>query len=439
VHKTVANPPRTRARCDNRGSPGAAGLWKAEPVRVAVLPRDVAARVITSGIAHSAWAVNAMNLVLTIPILVEVMVAKGESDALPGPVLLLSLLVLLAVGAAIIPRPWVVLSFLVLCSAGAVLYEVTLLTVDPGMLESAFFVLNRPAVSLVLVGVASTTWLTGLGWTLGGYLFSTGASVAVAVITGLPLKTGWGPLLMLGLYVSAYLVLAAIQRSQRRRVPNFEQLEEETRRLAVEENMRSRVTAAVHDTLLNDLALVMNAPDELDERMTARLRADIATLTSAEWATESAQTVVDDQDSDLRNQIMVIMSDLQWRGLTVHVTGSGTGIYRLDPGVATALVDSIRACLENVLRHSGANVAEVDLAYTDDDLTVIVADQGQGFDPKAIPADRLGVRFSIVDRIRAVGGSTKIWSSPGTGTSIVIRVPVLEVVTAHEESRHGDE
>ena len=408
-------------------------------MRVAVLPREVAARVITSGIARSAWAVNAMNLVLTIPILVEVLVSRGRADLLPLPVLLLSLLVLLAVGAALVPKPWVVIAFLVLCSSGAVLYEVTLLTAEPDLLTTAFFVLNRPAVSLVLVGIASTTWLTGLGWTMGGFLFSSGVSVAVAAITGLPLKTGWGPLLMLGLFVSAYLVLAAIQRSQRRLVPDFEALEEETRRLAVEENMRSRVTAAVHDTLLNDLSLVMNAPDDLDQRMVDRLRADIATLTSAEWLKESASAaVIDEQDSDLRNQIMLMMSDLQWRGLTVHITGSGTGIYRLEPEVATALVDSIRACLENVLRHSGATVAEVDLAYTEKELTVIVSDQGNGFDTSAIPADRLGVRYSVVDRIRVAGGSTKIWSAPGAGTSIVIRVPVLEVVTTHDESTHEE-
>ena len=134
-----------------------------------------------------------------------------------------------------------------------------------------------------------------------------------------------------------------------------------------------------------------------------------------------------------------MMSDLQWRGLTVHVTGSGSGIYRLAPEVATALIDSIRACLENVLRHSGASVAEVDLAYEETELTVIVSDQGRGFDPQAIPADRLGVRFSVIDRIRAAGGTTRIWSAPGAGTSIIIRVPILEVVAAHEESHHGDQ
>lgn len=405
-----------------------------------MLPRKVAATVVTSGIARSAWAVNAMNLVLTIPILVEYLVAGGKAEALPVPLALLGLLIAIAVGAAIVPRPWVVLCFLIVGSVSAVLYEVTLLSADPRIFTDAFFILNRPALSLVLVGIASTTWLTGLGWSFGGFLFSTGASVAVAVISGFPFKTGWGPLLMFGLYVCSYLVLAAIQRSQRKLVPDFEKLEEETLRLTAEENLHGRVTAAVHDTLLNDLSLVMNAPDELDERMTARLREDIATLTSAEWARESADTVVlDDQDSELRNEIMLLISDLQWRGLTVRVTGGGSGIYRLDPEVATATLGSIRACLENVLRHSGTLVAELDLVYTEDELTVIVSDQGEGFDPAAIAPDRLGVRFSVVERIRAVGGSTKIWSAPGAGTSVVIRVPVLEVVAPHEESRHGED
>jgi signal transduction histidine kinase len=239
--------------------------------------------------------------------------------------------------------------------------------------------------------------------------------------------------------VVGYLTFAGIQASQRRQLPNLEQLEAETRRLGVEENLRERVTAAVHDTLLNDLSIVMNGPDDLDDRVRDRLRSDITTLTSAEWLKESAAvTVLDDQDSELRNQIMNMMTDVQWRGLTVHITGSGTGIYRLAPEAAMAIIEAIRACFENVLSHSGTTVAELDLAYTDNEITAIVADQGVGFDPDAVAADRLGLAHSVVGRIAAVGGSVRIWSAPGSGTSIVIRVPVVEVVIPHEESTHGN-
>lgn len=407
-------------------------------MRVAVLPREVAARVITNGIARGAWAVNAVNLALTIPLLTEHMLTRGLGSALPGPLAILVVLLAFAIGAAFSPRPQVVAAFLLVGAAGAVLYQVWLLDADPAIGQDALFVLNRPAVSLVLVGVQSASTLVGVSWVLVGFLISSGVSFTVAGITDRPVLTGSGPVLILMLYVTAYVVLGAIQANQRRLVPNFEELERETRRLSIEENLRDRVTAVVHDTLLNDLSIVMNAPDELDARAVDRLRADVGTLTSAEWLDETSElTVVDDQDSELRNRIMMMMSDLQWRGLTVRVTGSGSGIYRITPEVATALVDAVRASLENVLRHSGAAIAEVDLAYASTEITVIVSDQGEGFDVDAIAEDRLGVRQSIQGRIRAVGGTVRIWSSPGAGTSVVIRVPVLEVVAEHGEASHG--
>ena len=407
-------------------------------MRVAVLPRDVAARVITSGIARGAWTVNACNLALTIPILIEYFVTRGLGDALAAPLSILIFLFLIAVAAAIQPRPWVVVAFLAVGAVGAFAYELTLIAVRPEMIIEATYLLNRPAVSLVLVGVATSTWRSGVGWSLAGFAVSTAVSLAVAAVAGTQLVTGWGPVLMAVLYVGGYLVLAGIQRSQRRRVPNIEQLEEETRLLGVEENYRARMTAAIHDTLLNDLSIVMNAPDELDSHATDRLRADIATLTSREWRAEVDEVaLIDDQDSELRNELMLLISDFQWRGLTVHITGSGSGVYRLTPAVARGTLDVLRACLENALRHSGTDVVEVDLAYTDTELTMTITDQGVGFDPEAIDDDRLGVRFSILERAERAGGSAKIWSSPGTGTSVVVRMPVEEKLTGHEEPRHG--
>lgn len=406
-------------------------------MRIAVLPRDDAARVITSATARSAWAVNAANLALAIPVLVEFLVSRGLTSALWLPLGVVVVMLGLAIVASLKPTPWFAAAFLVVGAVGAVVYELALISAVPAVQDEALFLVNRPAVSLVLVAVGGTTWLVALAWILTGFLVSFAVSVAVALATGMLLQVGWGPVLVLVMYVLAFGLLAAIQARARQRVPNFEQLEAETRRLQVEENLRSRVTAAVHDTLLNDLSIIMNSPDRLDARVTDRLRLDLNTLTSADWLRESSEVVLDDQDSALRNQLMMMMSDLQWRGLTVHITGSGTGIYRLAPAVATALVDAVRACLENVLRHSGTTVAEVDLAYTEDEVTVIVTDQGVGFDSEAVPEDRLGLRHSVVERVRAIGGSARVWSSVGAGTSIIMRVPVLEVLTPHEESTHA--
>lgn len=404
-------------------------------MRIGVLPRDDAARVITRATANGAWAINAANLALAIPLLFEVMLSRGLGEAIPVPLTVLVVMLALSIVTGLRPRRWLVTTFLAVGAVGAVVFELTLVAAEPSLFDEAYFLLNRPAVSLVLVAVGATTWFSGVLWVMIGFLVSTASSVAVAMIGGLPLRTGWGPLIMFVFYVVVYAVLARIQAIQRQRVPNFEKFEEDTRRLNVEENLRERVTAAVHDTLLNDLAIVMSSPDTLDDRVVTRLREDLSTLRGAEWLRTSAEVMpVDAVDADLRNQVMMVVSELQWRGLTVQVTGTAPEVRRLTPEGSQAIVDATRACLENVLRHSGETRAEIDISYGPEDVTVIVADQGVGFDQAGIPDDRLGLRHSVNSRIEKVGGSVKIWSSPGAGTSVVMRVPAHLVVAGGDHA-----
>lgn len=405
-------------------------------MRVAVLPRDDAARIITSAMARAFAAINAVSLTLAIGLLVEYLARRDLLAALPAPLAILVALAGLSVLCAVRPRWWTLGLFLVLGSLGAVAFQLLLIDASPTILDDGLYLANRPAVALVLVGVTASTVVVGVAWALLGFAASTLVTLTVSAITRGPFEPGWGPLLTLATVVAGYVALAAIQASLRRRVPDFDALEAQTRRAVLDENLTARVTAAVHDTLLNDLSLVMNAPDTIDQRMVTALRDDVATLTSAEWLAESSTVVIDEQDADIRNRVIRLISDLQWRGLTVHITGSGTGIVRLQPDVPDALLDAVRAALENVLRHSGTTVAELDLGYADDAITVVVSDNGVGFDPGDVAADRLGLRASIVDRIGAIGGSARVWSTPGAGTSVVITVPG-EPVTRHEEPTHG--
>jgi len=408
-------------------------------MRVRVLPRDVASAIITGSVASLGWAIGAATLVLAVPVVLETTARAGRLSAaiLPSGLLVLMLVCLgFVVWRA---RVWAVAAYLVVGFVASTAYELALLMALPGSIDTQIYLLNRPAVALVLVGLAARSPVTGIGWSVLGFLVSTASTLAVSVLGGVPFRPGYGPIVVVVISLAAYSTLWGVQMVQRRRIPNIEELEAENDRLARGEDLARRTTAAVHDTLLNDLSIVMNAPDSLDARARARLRQDLETLRGAEWLNASSQlTVVDDQDTSLRNDIMRLISGFQWRGLSVHVTGSGDGIYQLEPSTATALVDALAAALENVLRHSGATVAEMELVYEPESVTVMVTDEGVGFDPSKVAPDRLGLRASIEARIAAVGGTVQLWSTPGSGTSIAMTVPVRSVLREHDAPHHQE-
>lgn len=407
-------------------------------MRVGILPRDLAGRIINGTVATIGWAVGFITVLLTIPLLVETLLDRGRAADLPVPLLLLVVILLGIVAVTRWRRIEVVLGYLAVAGAAAVGFEVALLHGDHALLDSNLFLVNRPTLALVAVGVTATTALAGILWSLFGLLVATSASLIASGIAGVPFQPGWGPLMVFIIATLAYLTFAAIQSAQRRKVPNFEELEAETLRLARGEDLSRATTAAVHDTVLNDLSIVLTTTDTLSDRAIARLRQDLEELRGAEWISQTTTIpTADDEDASLRNEIMRMVSDFQWRGLSIHVTGSGSGVYKLAPDVARALVAAVRAAFENVLKHSGASVAELELIYADE-ITVMITDQGAGFDMAAVPADRLGVRRSIIDRLERVGGSAQIWSSPGGGTSVMLTIPYLKMVSPHPRSTHRE-
>ena len=68
---------------------------------------------------------------------------------------------------------------------------------------------------------------------------------------------------------------------------------------------------------------------------------------------------------------------------------------------------------------------EAHVTITDDETNVraMVTDAGKGFDVATIDTGRLGFTESIVARLRDVGGNARLFSSPGSGTTVVLEVP----------------
>jgi hypothetical protein len=323
-----------------------------------------------------------------------------------------------------------VLVFLAGGGVATFLYQLVLLSGANGFGPDSPYLVNRPALALVLVGIPATRALIGIAWSGLGLVVATVVGVLAAVAADVPFDPGIGAAMMFALTAIGYLTLAAIQARLRRHVPNFDELEYETWALAHGEDLSRRTTAVVHDTLLNDLAIVMNAPDRLSERARERLLGDLETLRGAEWITASANVGLPQEDAGLRNALSRLVSEYQWRGISIHVTGSALARHEITAEAVAALLGAIRAALENVAQHSGVTTAELEVISEPGAVTVMIADQGRGFDPGAVAADRLGLRASVVERMAAVGGQVRIWSAPGAGTSVVISAPTRKQPTS---------
>jgi len=116
---------------------------------------------------------------------------------------------------------------------------------------------------------------------------------------------------------------------------------------------------------------------------------------------------------------------LEKLGLQVELR-SDPGEDLLEPSTRILLYQAARELLFNVVKHSGTLKARVDIKTTDDQLVLVVSDQGMGFDAAAVMRDSSRVHglLEIQKKVSMLGCSMKIESKPGSGTSITISAPV---------------
>jgi signal transduction histidine kinase/ligand-binding sensor domain-containing protein len=82
--------------------------------------------------------------------------------------------------------------------------------------------------------------------------------------------------------------------------------------------------------------------------------------------------------------------------------------------------------LNNIVKHSGATNASIDLRLESAHVRLVIEDDGKGFEPNDMSPTAVGDGFGLVgmaERARMMGGDLTITSAPGRGTTITILVP----------------
>ena len=91
-------------------------------------------------------------------------------------------------------------------------------------------------------------------------------------------------------------------------------------------------------------------------------------------------------------------------------------------GAAPTVLAVVREAVANAVRHGRAARIDVAVARRAGWLTVRVADDGRGFDPRLRAAGHYGI-VGMRERARAAGGTLRIRSAPGAGCRVTLRLP----------------
>jgi two-component system, NarL family, sensor histidine kinase YdfH len=196
-------------------------------------------------------------------------------------------------------------------------------------------------------------------------------------------------------------------------------------------NERQRMARELHDTLSQGLAgliLQLEAADaHLANQCNGKAQSIIGnamdqarlTLAAARRVIDDLrQPSLDDLDSALRLEL-----DRFTTATGIPVRFHSDQIPLLPDPIKETLVRAVAESLTNIARHAQAQNVEVNLRMQDKGISLTIQDDGQGFDPNAIPSGHYGI-LGIKERVRLANGTFEIQSENSKGSVLKIEVPL---------------
>ena len=177
---------------------------------------------------------------------------------------------------------------------------------------------------------------------------------------------------------------------------------------------RAEMAAHLHDSVLQTLALIQQkaGPHSDAARLARAQERDLR-----EWLFTGSPTGAIDFPTELRRLATIVERDY---AVQVDVVAVGS----IDREVPEALLAATREAVLNAARHAGGRVS-VYLESSPTAIEVSITDRGPGFSIGDIPADRMGVRESILGRMHRAHGTATVQPGPGgTGTEIRLTLPL---------------
>ncbi|MEU3872538.1 MULTISPECIES: PspC domain-containing protein [Streptomyces] len=200
---------------------------------------------------------------------------------------------------------------------------------------------------------------------------------------------------------------------------------ERTMRIRAQE--RAEVAAHVHDSVLHTLTLIQRNAE--DPREVARLaRSQERELRNWLYDPEGRGKDEDAEPKTLAEAVRGTAGEVEdLHGVQIEVVVVGD--CALDERLGAQL-QAAREAMVNAAKYGGQGGAVQVYAEVEGRTVFIsVRDRGPGFDPDAVPEDRMGVRESIIGRMQRHGGTARLRSAPGGGTEVELEMERAEKAT----------
>jgi PAS domain S-box-containing protein len=207
---------------------------------------------------------------------------------------------------------------------------------------------------------------------------------------------------------------------------------------ATEQLERQRISQILHDDLQQDIFAVKVQLSFLAEALSKNeletAKTDLKQLD--EWLAE-AIAVTRQLSVDLAPPILSgegFVEALLWLTSQVktqynlEVTVESNGFQAsLQEDVRTAVLQSVRELLFNVVKHSGVSQASITIEQEDGQVNITVSDLGKGFDINAMNQQTSHGLRKLRDRLFLVGCNLQVESEPNEGTRITIEAPTADL------------
>ncbi|MFJ8626875.1 PspC domain-containing protein [Kitasatospora sp. NPDC093550] len=189
---------------------------------------------------------------------------------------------------------------------------------------------------------------------------------------------------------------------------------ERTARIRAQE--RAEIAAHIHDSVLHTLTLIQRRAE--DPKEVLRLaRSQERELRLWLYRPEAAAEAAPDTMAETLRAAVAEVEDRHGVQVELVIVGD----CPMDEKIA-AQMQAAREATVNAAKYGGGGPVQVYAEVEGRTVSVFVRDHGPGFDPDTVPEDRMGVRESIIGRMKRNGGTARVRPAAGGGTEVELEM-----------------